>query len=121
MRLCLVLLLLAGAFAVQAQSTNAPLKLVPVTNAVPSQTGQSLEAETALGGLQGLSLNELKPNEIAAGRFVFSGIVVEAVKKGNPLQLVNPLAPPQYGSPDANIVRDPTWHRTGLKLFAIRF
>ncbi len=121
MRLCLILLLLAAAFAVEAQSTNAPLKMAPITNAPPSQAGQSLEAQTALGGLKGLTLNELKPNEIAAGKLVFSGIAVEAVKKSNPLQLINPLAPPQYGSPDDNIVRDPTSHRTGLKFFAIRF
>ena len=121
MRLFLILLLLSGTCAVQGQSTNAPLKVVPVTNAPPTPIGQSLEAQTALGGLHGMNLGELKPNELPAGRFVISGIAVEAVKQRNPLQLVNPLAPPQYGSPDDNIVKDPTRNRVGLKVFAIRF
>ena len=121
MRLFLILLLLSGACAVQGQSTNAPIKVVPVTNSPPSQAGQSMEAQTALGGLHGMNLTELKPNELPAGRFIISGIAVEAVKQRNPLQLVNPLAPPQYGSPDDNIVKDPTSHRVGLKVFAIRF
>ena len=121
MRLLLILLLLSGTCAVQGQSTNAPSKVVPVTNAVPSQTGQSMEAQTALGGLHGMNLSELKPNELPAGRFIISGIAIEAVKQPNPLQLINPLAPPQYGSPDDNIVKDPIRHRAGLKVFAIRF
>ena len=80
-----------------------------------------MEAQASLGGLHGINLAELKPNELPAGRFIISGISVEAVKQRNPLQLINPLAPPQYGSPDDNMVRDPTSHRTGLKIFAIRF
>lgn len=124
MRLYLILLLLFTASVVQAQLTNSPnspLKLTPITNSLPSQAGQSMEAQTALGGLHRINLTELKPNEIAQGKFVFSGIAVEAVKKSNPLQLINPLAPADYGSPDDNIVRDPTTHRVGFKLFAIRF
>jgi hypothetical protein len=121
MRLSLILLLLSGACAVQAQSTNAPLKMVPMTNSLAGQSDQSMEAQTALGSLHDISLAELKPNEVKQGKFIFSGIAVEAVKQRNPLQLINPMAPPQYGSPDENIVRDPTTHRVGLKIFAIRF
>jgi hypothetical protein len=73
-----------------------------------------------LGG-HGINLAELKPNELPAGRFIISGITVEAFKQRNLLQLINPLAPARYGSPDDNIVRDPTAHRTGLKIFALRF
>jgi hypothetical protein len=79
-----------------------------------------MEAQTSLGG-HGINLTELKPNELPAGRFIISGITVEAVKQRNPLQLINPLAPAHYGSSDDNIVRDPTAHRTGLKIFALRF
>jgi PPE-repeat protein len=121
MRLFLIVLLLSAACAVRGQSTNAPVTVVPITNAAPSQTGQSMEAQASSGGQHSVALTELKPNELRAGRFVISGIAVEAVKQRNPLQLINPLAPSQYGSPDDNIVRDPTRHRVGLKVFAIRF
>lgn len=121
MRLLLMLLLVSGACAARAQSTNTPIKIVPKTNSPPNQTAQSMEAQTALGGLHGMRFMELKPNEMQAGKLVVSGIAVEAVKQRNPLQLINPLAPPQYGAPDDNMVRDPTHHRTGLKIFAIRF
>jgi hypothetical protein len=122
MKRCLMLLLLFSALAVQAQSTNAPLIKMPLTNTVPRLAGESLEAQTIGTGLPGLNLNELKPNEIARGRFLYSGIAVELLKKRNPLQLINPIAPPEYGSPDDNIVRDPPSGKVrGFKLFAIRF
>jgi hypothetical protein len=120
MRLVLILLLFSAACAVQGQSTNAPITMVPKTNSPASQSGQSMEAQTSLGG-HGINLAELKPNELPAGRFIISGITVEAFKQRNLLQLINPLAPARYGSPDDNIVRDPTAHRTGLKIFALRF
>lgn len=122
MKRCLLLLLLFCALTVRAQSTNAPLLKLPLTNAAPTLAGQSLEAQTTGAGLPGLNLNELKPNEVARGRFLYSGIAVELLKKRDPFQLINPLAPPEYGSPDDNLVRDPPVGRVrGLKFFAIRF
>jgi hypothetical protein len=121
MKPCLTLLVLLAAFAVHAQSTNAPLRMLPLTNSAPRQAGQPLAAQTAGKGTRAAVFTELKPNEIATGNVIMSGIGVEAVKQPNPLQLINPMAPPQYGSPDINMVRDPTSHRTGLKLFAIKF
>src|SRR5690242_12697619 len=40
----------------------------------------------------------LKPNEIRAGPVTFSGIFVQLTKADDPLQLVNPWAPAEYGS-----------------------
>jgi hypothetical protein len=91
-----------------------------LTNSTPTHAGQSLQAQTARERPT-VTFTELKPNEMASGNVILSGIAVEAVKQRNPLQLINPLAPPQYGSPVDNIVRDPTSHRTGLKIFAIKF
>jgi hypothetical protein len=52
----------------------------------------------------------------------YSGVVVQAVKSRNPLQLINPLAPANQGSSEANTVRDPITGRSeGLKLFSIAF
>ncbi|MDW8309509.1 MAG: hypothetical protein RMK20_09065 [Verrucomicrobiales bacterium] len=51
-----------------------------------------------------------------------SGIAVAAVKADNKLQLLNPVAPEQYGTSEDSVVRDPINGKvTGLKLLAIEF
>jgi hypothetical protein len=63
-----------------------------------------------------------KPNEIRTGRMITSGIAVEAVKVKNPLQLINPLAPPEYGSGQDNVVHNPvTGEAAGLKVLSFQF
>jgi hypothetical protein len=63
-----------------------------------------------------------RANEIFHGNIVYSGVAVQVVKAHNPLQLFNPAAPPQYGSAQDNLDRDPTSIRTfGLKIFSLRF
>ena len=65
---------------------------------------------------------EPKPNETTMGRFTLSGIGVQLALVHNPLQLINPLAPLEYGSEELNLVRDPiNGHPAGLKLFSIQF
>src|SRR3954463_4213743 len=54
-----------------------------------------------------LDARQERPNEIIRGNVTYSGILVESAKTRNPLQLVNPAAPPEYGSPEDNVVRDP--------------
>lgn len=62
-----------------------------------------------------------KPNEIRLNRVTYDGIFVHFAKRENPLQLINPAAPPPYASMD-NVVLDPITRRgTGLKLFSISF
>jgi hypothetical protein len=124
MKYSLVLLVVLITFAVHAQSTNSTVTATNsvATNAVSSETLQSLEAQLDHNFQGTLTLNQPKPNEIVKGKFVLSGIAVEAVKKRNPLQLINPAAPAEYGSPDDNLVREPPNGRPGgLKIFAIRF
>ena len=52
------------------------------------------------------------------------GSVVRAVRSGNPLQMVNPFAPAEYGD-GRDVTRhetdDPDQRPQGLKLFAIEF
>ncbi len=110
----LVLLVILFAFKVNGQPTNV---FGGLGNA-------DIEFELGPKPRAGLypTIGELKPNEITAGKLVLSGIVVEAVKTGQPLQLLNPFAPPEYGSPEDNVVRAAIGGKVvGLKFFNIRF
>ena len=63
-----------------------------------------------------------KPNEITVGNVTMSGIVASAMKADNPLQLINPAAPEEYGSGELNAVRDPIDHRvSGWKFLSFNF
>lgn len=69
-----------------------------------------------------LSLQAVKPNEIQRNGVSYSGILIQLGKTDNPAQLINPAAPPAYGSPEDNTVWDPvTGEGRGLKLFSISF
>ena len=50
---------------------------------------------------------EEKPNEIIRNNVSYSGIFVELEKTDQPLQLINPLAPVEYGSAEDNTARNP--------------
>ena|ERR1700677_4844621 len=66
----------------------------------------------------------LKPNEIAGMRpdVTYSGILIQATKTDNPLQLINPFAPASYGNGADNLDRDIiTGKDTGLKFFSINY
>jgi hypothetical protein len=67
-----------------------------------------------------------KANEIRNGNVTYNGILVQIVKADNPLQLINPATPPQYGASWDNVVVNPSTtpagsSRAGLKLFSISF
>jgi len=63
-----------------------------------------------------------KPNEVRRNGVSYSGILVQLAKTDRPLELINPAAPPEYGSSEDNTVRDPIDGKvSGLKLFSIRF
>ncbi len=65
---------------------------------------------------------QAKPNEIGLGKLSFSGIAVQLLKAENPLQLLNPAAPAQYGSGMDNLDQF-SFSGTGplLKIFSIAF
>ena len=54
-----------------------------------------------------LTIRTEPANEIRSGRFSYNGIFVQMSKTGNPLQLINPAAPPEYGSGWDNVVTNP--------------
>jgi hypothetical protein len=50
------------------------------------------------------------------------GVLVRAARGGNPFQMLNPKAPPQYGRAEDSVVLDPdTGKWKGIKLFTINF
>ena len=50
------------------------------------------------------------------------GVVARAVRGGNPLQMINPVAPAKYGTAEQSVVIDPeTGKWKGIKLFEIVF
>ena len=110
---------------------------VLTANAQPPPAEGSLESQLAsqLGKAGSRSSEAVKPNEIMQGHLIYSGIAVQLVKTRKPLQLINPLAAPEYGSPEDNLMRDPIrglpennimdaplkGEAAGWKLFSIRF
>jgi len=119
---CIGLLASGIAFAASAQMTNTPTA-ASTTAAATAKNNQAFQAQNS-GGFKASSfvLERPKPNEIVFGKLTYSGIGIAAVKTGKPLQLLNPLAPPEYGLPEDNAVRDPvTRNVSGLKIFSIRF
>jgi len=91
--------------------------------AQPAGSGEAFETEVTRRAKEtALELREQKANEIKIGDFTYSGILIEALKADNFLQLFNPFAPLEYGSPEDNVVRDPIGGSViGLKLFSFQF
>ena len=52
-----------------------------------------------------------------------SGVIPRAIRGGNPLQMLNPLAPAKYGTAEENVLLDPDvpGKPNGIKLFSISF
>ena len=92
-------------------------------SAEPPRSDGSLQTSGAQAAKKRSALTQPgKPNEIVKENVTFSGIAVQLVKTDNPLQLVNPLAPARYGSPEDNTLHDPISGKiSGLKIFSIRF
>lgn len=112
-KLAFALLIGFAACAASAQSTNAP----------PAATDQAFESEVARRARHNPPIvREAKPNEIIGPRVSYEGIFVEAAKRRNLLQLINPWAPAEYGSAMDNAMRDPVAGRVmGLKFFSVKF
>jgi len=59
----------------------------------------------------------------AEARPQVTGVIPRAIRSGNPLQMLNPLAPAKYGAAEENVVLNPDvpgkWD--GIKLLGISF
>jgi hypothetical protein len=87
------------------------------------QTDDSVEARTARRLREiNVQITLERPNEYTVNNVTYEGIAVQLFRTDNPLQLVNPFAPPEYGRAEANVSLNPvTGKATGLKLFGLRF
>jgi len=118
MKTLVSLLAFMAALAAAAQTTNTSATKVTAAKA----SGSVKAIEHGGSSTTVIALEQPKPNEIVKGKITYSGILVTAAKTGHPLQMVNPLAPPEYGLPEDNAVRDPANGRVlGLKFFALKF
>ena len=76
---------------------------------------------TSTGGVQ-VEVPRATPAPAVTGP-VADGVVQVAVRNGNPLQMVNPAAPDQYGHAHEHVTHDPAdpGKPKGIKLFAWSF
>lgn len=62
------------------------------------------------------------PNQIIGKKFKFRGALIQIIKANNPLQLINPFAPAEYGSGYDNVVRHPIDGKaTGISALSVEF
>jgi hypothetical protein len=97
---------------------------VLTTGALAARAQDSMESQLSarLGKASELSSREVKANEMVKGNVAYSGIVVQALKTDNLLQLFNPFAPAKYGSAADNTLDDAASGKPrAWKLFSIRF
>jgi hypothetical protein len=119
MRIVLILLFMVAVFSANAQSTNAPPTNTPPSNIQPKLESQIINR---LSKTNSLLMNEVKLNQLQKERITYSGLAVEVARLSNPLQLFNPAAPPQYGSPGDNVLPDPYNGRNlGWKILSLDF
>ncbi len=106
-----------------AAAATAPVR--PATNAEPSQAGKLLQTEPHrpfLETVPELAFSGARANEMDFDRYSLSGVSIQLIKAKNPLQLINPVAPAEYGSGADNVEWFPaSLTGPGLKLFSINF
>jgi len=117
-----ILFAIVALFVVAAARAQNP----DTTPSQPPRLRDSLESEISrearqLQGQNPLLLRTTPANEITLDGLSYDGILVQ-MAKDSPLELINPAAGPEHGSPDDNVVWDLTGQRvTGLKVLEIRF
>ena len=82
-----------------------------------AQSSQSYRSP--VGKQQPVRPTGVKPPPVEQTR-EFEGSIPAAVRGGNPLQMLNPMAPEKYGTAHEHVVYEPyTWKWKGIKLFEI--
>jgi len=101
-----LLTLLAGALSVSAETTDNAVQAKTISKARESIVTLKPKSKTA----------------VTKGKVEYGGLAVALVKADKKLQLLNPVAPSEYGTAESSVVIDPvTRSATGLKIFSIRF
>ncbi|HSH92932.1 MAG TPA: hypothetical protein VK968_02165 [Roseimicrobium sp.] len=83
---------------------------------------QTFEAKESREKKQNTLHSPKNPNApIQMRKATYDGALVKA-SRGNPLQLINPFAPAEYGTAEDNVVRDLSGKKVeGVAVFRIRF
>lgn len=106
----------------KAKQPAAEKEKVVTTNTVELATPPALEGSVSMKAVQALKQDKPvppKPNEIKTESGSYSGVLPQLVKTDNPLQLVNPAAPKEYGEAKDNTVYDSRDGKAqGIKLFS---
>ena len=110
--------------ATPSQAAAAAKASPAATNAPPGQAQKLLQVQALplpAKGLPQMVFKEPKSNELTLGPHTYSGIVVQVIKAKNPLQLLNPAAPAEYGSGWDNLEQFTVSGSGALKLFSFSF
>ena len=101
MLLTLLIALAAGSLTAQSQRTDTP---VPTGSTRPSRESVATQPQR---------------NDIVLRKSSYEGFIPELVRKKNPLEVINPLAPQKEN--EDNLIRDRDNKSLGVKLLTIRF
>ena len=82
-------------------------------------TASAQTYRSPIGQQQPVRPTGVKPPPVTEGR-TYEGSIPAGVRGGNPLQMLNPKAPAQYGTAHDHVIYEPyTWKWKGIKLFEI--
>jgi len=115
-----ILALTTGMVFAQGQNP-AP---APAPAPVPAQGQLSTTVLTTTTATGEVRTTILKPRVPAAAPLVpTEGVVQVAIRQGNPVQLINPVAPARYGNGQEHVMHDPNdpGKPKGISLFAWSF
>jgi hypothetical protein len=113
-----ILALTAGMALAQGQNQT------PAPAPVPAQGQLSTTVLTTTTTTGEVRTTILKPRVPAAAPLVpTEGVVQVAIRQGNPVQLINPVAPARYGNGQEHVMHDPNdpGKPKGISLFAWSF
>jgi hypothetical protein len=95
------------------------------TNTQPQHADKSIQVQPRplfLENVPELTFYQTKANELAFAEYTLSGVAVQIIKAKNPLQLLSPAAPSEYGSGWDNVEWFPaSGNGPMFKLFSISF
>ena len=101
-----------------------PLRLLAQSNTIEVLPETSLDWWATEFVAESLSIANARPIQ---SETTYTGIGVQLIQAEQPLQLLNPLAPKNYGTGEQNLILDMfrydmvTKQPVGLKLFSINF
>ena len=91
-------------------------------SAEPPSTNTTSNLQAVPANLPPRIVTSLTPATPKAGTTTYGGVLAQAARTDQPLQLLNPLAPARYGDGTQNLAVDPlTGKAQGVTFFSISF